>query len=83
MICDHGPVFGIVAHTASVCSFGTEAMVFKTSKILADVYRAIISYATVSTVSCTVSVYPLFIVSLVAAAEMLELPPPAMVERSS
>ena len=40
MICDHGPGFGIVAHTASVCSFGTEAMVFKTSKILADVYRA-------------------------------------------
>ena len=32
-----------------------------------------------STVSCTVSVYPLFIVSLVAAAEMLELPQPAMV----
>ena len=29
MICDHGPGFGIVAHTASVCSFGTEAMVFK------------------------------------------------------
>ena len=40
MICDYGPDFGIVAHTASVCSFGTEAMVFKTSKILADVYRA-------------------------------------------
>ena len=32
-----------------------------------------------STVSCTVSVYPLFIVSLVAAPEMLELPPRAMV----
>ena len=62
MICDHGPGFGIVAHTASVCSFGTEALVFKTFKILAG---GVQSYARMSTVSCTVSVYPLFIVSLV------------------
>ena len=75
MICDHGPDFGIVAHTASVCSFGIEALVFKTSKILAG---GVQSYARMSTVSCTVSVYPLFIVSLVAAAEMLELSLPAM-----